>query len=237
MNKSHIFLIIISILTLLSIISFFIVFFYGGYCNKILAKFGLSTLKAEKSWAVLAWDGCLKKLHYDAEIAFIGDSLTSGGNFQDYFPDRKIINLGYGGDTIVGVTQRVSMLKNTTPEKIFLLVGINGLTNFNGDISLESYSNLLSAIKEAVPDAQVYVQSLLPISNEKTKELMCSNDTIVKFNESIKNLTEQNQMTYIDLFSKFEENNYMKADLTVDGIHINSKGYDVWTDTIADYIN
>ena len=231
------YLMIVSIITVLSIVAFCVLFFHGGYCDKVLSKLGLKRAKARTNWAIYSWDNCLEQLHYDSDIAFIGDSITRGGNFQEYFPDKKIINLGYSGDTIVGVTKRVSMLKHISPEKIFIMIGINGLTNMNGNICLETYSILLDSIKEILPMAKVYVQSVLPVSERKAKKLVCNNDTIKKFNKELKKLSEEKQMTYVDLFSVFAENNQMKANLSTDGLHINSKGYEAWTNAIADHIN
>ncbi len=237
MKIRKIYLIIASIVTILSMIAFCVLFFHGGYDDKILSKLGIKAPKSEKNWAIVSWNNSLKQVHYDSDIAFIGDSITQGGNFQKCFPDKKIINLGYGGDDIVGMTQRVSMLKNTSPEKVFIMVGINSLTNMNSDVCLETYSTLLTSVKAAVPEAEIYVQSVLPISAKKEKELFCSNDTIKKFNKEIKKLTEQNQMTYIELFSVFAENNQMNAKLSRDGLHLNSNGYEVWVGAIDNYIN
>ncbi len=237
MKIRKMYLIIASILTILSIIAFSVLFFHGGYDDKVLSKLGIKAQEPKADWAVVAWKSSLKQLHYDSDIAFIGDSITQGGDFQTYFPNKKVINLGYGGDTIVGMTQRVSMLKNTSPEKVFIMGGINSLTNMNSAICMETYSTLLTSVKEAVPEAEIYVQSVLPISEKKEKELFCSNDTIKKFNKEIKKLSEQEEITYIDLYSVFAENNQMNANLSVDGLHLNSEGYKVWIDNIKDYIN
>ena len=237
MKIRKMYLIIASIVTALSIIAFSVLFFHGGYDDKVLSKLGIKAQEAKTDWAVIAWESSLKQLHYDSDIAFIGDSITQGGDFQTYFPNKKVINLGYGGDTIVGMTQRVSMLKNTSPEKVFVMVGINGLTNMNSAVCLETYSALLDSVKEAVPEAEVYVQSILPISAKKEKMLLCSNDTIKKFNKEIKKLSEENKMTYIDLYSSFAQNGQMNENLSADGLHLNSNGYEVWVDSIEDYIN
>lgn len=235
MKIRKIYLIITSVVTILSILAFCVLFFHGGYCDKVLSKLGLKSPEKETDWAVYSWDSCLAKLHYDSDIAFFGDSITRGGDFQEYFPDKKIINLGYSGDSIESITERVSMLEHTSPEKIFVMVGINSLTDDNSDDCLERYSILLTSINDTLPEAEVYVQSILPVSKEKEKST-CSNDTIKSFNCELKKLAEQNQMTYVDLFTIFTENNQLKANLSKDGLHINSKGYEVWLDAIATYI-
>lgn len=236
MEIRKMYLIIASIVTVLSICAFCVLFFHGGYDDKILSKLGLKEPKTEKNRAVYSWNRCLEKLHYDSDIAFIGDSLTEGGDFQKCFPEKRIINLGLGGDTIVGLTERVSMLAHSSPDKVFIMVGINGLTNMNRAICLKNYSILLTSVKTELPEAEIYVQSVLPISEEKEKELICNNTTIKAFNKELKKLAEQNKMTYIDLYPVFVEDNQIKKDLTYDGLHVNTRGYEVWMDSIKDYI-
>ena len=41
---------------------------------------------------------------------------------------------------------------------------------------------------------------------------------------------------YIDIYSMYEENGYMKNEDTVDGIHLNSKDYSKWTECITQMI-
>ena len=43
-------------------------------------------------------------------------------------------------------------------------------------------------------------------------------------------------MTYIDLFSVFIEKNEPKTMLYKDDVHINTKGYEIWAETIREYI-
>ena len=237
MEIRKMYLIIASMITVLSIAAFCALFFHGGYGEKILIKLGFKEPQKETNWALFSWDSCLEKLNYDADIAFIGDSITRGSNFQERFPDKKIINLGYSGDTIAGVSERLSMLKHTSPEKIFVMVGINGLTDKSSDACLKTYAKLLASMKEELPGAEVYVQSILPLSKEKSEQLSCSNDTIQNFNMELKKLAEQHQMTYVDLFSVFIENDEMKPSLSADGLHINSDGYEAWENAIASYMD
>ena len=49
-------------------------------------------------WARVGWTNTIEKLHSNFDIAFFGNSITRGSDFQLEFTDKKIINLGYSGD-------------------------------------------------------------------------------------------------------------------------------------------
>ncbi len=88
----------------------------------------------------------MKKLNYTADIVFSGDSITAADNFQDYITDKKVVNLGRGGDIIKGVTDRIAMVQSVSPEKVFLLIGINNLTNLNEN----AYKAWIDSIREYI---------------------------------------------------------------------------------------
>lgn len=226
--------IIVTIIAIITLVLFSILFFHGKYHTKILVKLGLKERVAETNWAIFSWESCLNQLDYDADIVFFGNSITRGGDFQNSFKGKKIVNLGYSGDTINGMTQRINMVKNVSPEKIFVMIGINDLNNYNFEICVKQYSTLLKTIHEAVPDSEIYVQSVLPVHGKKEKT--CSNSTIEKFNKELEKLSAKYDMTYIDLFSVFIEKNEPKTMLYKDDVHINTKGYEIWAETIREYI-
>lgn len=235
MKKSKIYSVLITMVALFSIAAFLAVFFHAGYDDKILVKLGIRERKTEKNWAVFSWDSCLDKLEYDSDIVFLGDSITRGGDFQEYFSNKKVVNLGYSGDTVKGMAERVSMVKSTTPEQVFIMGGINSITNDSLDIQISEYEKLLKELRETCPKTTVYIQSVLPISKEKERNFR-DNSTIDEFNEKLEKLSDEYNMQYIDLFSVFFENGELKPDLSEDGIHINSAGYEVWAQSIGQFI-
>lgn len=205
----------------------------GGVLDKVLIKLNLK--EESVNYDVASWVRCIEKLDYDADIAFLGDSLTAQSNFQIAFPEFKIIELGRSGDTIEGMTNRVSMLTATTPEKIFILGGINSVRDYNVNTCLEEYEDLLIAIQTNNPDAEIYVQSVLPVSEEKEKTVL-HNTTIVKFNDGLEKFAAEYNCEYISLYDLFEQDGYINPELTADGVHLSEAGYSVWETAISDYI-
>lgn len=207
----------------------------GGYVDKIFVKLGLKQRKANINWAVFSWDSCIKKLDYEADVAFFGDSLTRGGDFQNAFCNKKIINLGMSGDTLAGMVKRVSMLESVSPEKVFFLGGINGLTDFNVKLCVEKYEELILAIKTALPKTQIYLQSLLPISHEKEGKI-CKNKTVEAFNSEIKILARKHGLEFIDLYPLYLSDGQLNPELTVDGLHLKPEGYGPWYKKLKEHM-
>lgn len=182
-----------------------------------------------------AWKSMLKQLDVDADIAFLGDSITIRGNLQQYFKDLKVVNLGCGGDTIRGVYNRADMLSYVKAEKVVVLCGVNMLRDDNVDFCKVEYAGLLNAIAEYSPGSQVYVCSILPMSKAWQDEY-CSYKTTEAFNTIIKELAEQRGMTYVDLYSGFVYENEIWPEYSVDGIHLSDAGYDKWMEILYYYM-
>lgn len=214
---------------------FYYVCHHAGYDVKLLEKLGLVEQHYHTDWSAVGWERSLNKMSYDADIVFFGDSITSGSEFQSSFANKTIVELGIPGDTIIGMTQRIGMVKALSPEKVFILGGINSLTDYNSDKVLSQYRNMIVSLIDLLPSSEIYVQSILPISNEQ-EIAVCHNESILSFNKDLESLCFDLQVTYVDLFSLYEQEGSMNPDLTKDGIHLNEDGYSLWEESIKKYI-
>lgn len=212
------------------------------YLHKVCYKYGLMQAPETEDptyWVLDGWINTLKKLNYDADIVFFGNSITRGSNFSDFFPDKKICNLGYAGDNLNGMIKRVEMgqLQSVNPEKVFIMGGINGLESQSLEQFEQQYRNLIQIIHDSLPQATLYLESILPTNHQfENGANYADNQKIVASNEIIRNIAENYQATYIDLFSVYQENGELKADYTIDGVHLQSEHYDKWANAISTYI-
>ena len=210
--------------------------------KKCLFRLGIVSEVRDDSinYSVDGWANCLKQSSYDCDVVFFGDSLTRGCNFGEYFDDKEVCNLGLAGDTLNGMKKRVGMIKAVSPEKVFILGGINGLRDHNVDVCIQRYTELLDLIEEAVPDAEIYIQSVLPIASYKESTWygggICKNSTIRAFNEKLKGLAEERGIIYIDLYSLYEKDGSLNPDYTKDGVHLNGN-YEPWAEAVRKYID
>lgn len=203
--------------------------------DKVLVKIGLKEYVAPTDWTLESWKSSLDAMDVDVDVVFFGDSITRGGAWAEAFPDVRIVNLGISGDTIRGMTSRVNMIESVNPEKVFILGGINSLTDSNSDEILKQYKQMIEAIREAVPNAELYIQSILPISKAKEKEC-ADNDVIEAFNVGLEKIADEFGATYIDIYSLYVLNGSMNIDYTKDGIHLKPEAYDGWYEAIKEYM-
>ena len=175
------------------------------------------------------------QLVYDADVVFIGDSLTRGENFQEYFPDYKIINLGLSGDTVNGIFERSHIIRRFTPEKIFIMGGVNSLKDNGVEEVISQYEAMMVELKTENPHADIYVQSVLPILNNN-EEGRLTNNNIRGLNEKLKDMSDRLGITYIDVHSVYELNGEMNPEYTKDGVHLKEEYKHLWLDLLSEYV-
>ena len=207
----------------------------GGYIDKALAKVGVKEYEPPTDWTLVSWKSSLEAMDYDADIVFFGDSITRGGQWAEAFPDKAIVNLGRSGDSLSGMINRVDMIASVTPEKVFVLGGINSLTDKNSEECIAQYRELIETVKETVPNAELYVQSVLPVTVDYQKNT-ASNESIVNFNAEIEKLADEFGITYINIFDLYAVDGALAPELTKEGIHLVTEAYDRWYDEIRPYV-
>ena len=173
---------------------------------------------------------------FGCDVLFFGDSITADSNFKEYFPELRIVNSGVYGDTVYDLQRRVAEVRDQHPEKIFLLVGINGLSAYNVEICLVEYEELLDMLREECPNASVYIQSLLPVGAEFDAYGTIANDTVRTFNRRLEAIAKERDLPYIDLYSLYVKDGALNPALTRDGLHLNFNCYGPWAEAIAEYL-
>jgi hexosaminidase len=175
-------------------------------------------------------------------VVLLGDSITEGFEVPKYFPGRRVINRGIGGDVIGnglpdddprGVLRRLdSSLFDCAATDVFLMIGINDLNSGHDvDRMAEGYREILEEIKERAPAVKVHVQSLLPTGGQFAGR----NEGVRQFNQRLKALAEEFRVHYIDLHSKFAgANGELKAEFTGDGLHLTEPGYREWLKVVEE---
>lgn len=170
---------------------------------------------------------------------FIGDSITQKGLWSELFPNANIVNRGINSDTTEGVKNRLNDIIKASPKKIFIMIGINDLyAKKTPDEIIANYKEILNQIKTGTPETQVFVQSILPVNNSiYFAGDRIQNDVVMKVNDKLKLLSREMGFQYVDVNSKVQENGQLLKSLTIDGIHLSGKGYNIWKNTIKNDID
>lgn len=226
---------IVTVAALAFAAAFILLFIKVGFLRKLLVKLGIQKQSVSMNWTAFSWESCLRKMECTADVVFLGDSLVRGGDFHKQFADTKIINLGSSGDTLSGMMGRVSTVQALEPRKVFLMGGINGLTDQNVACCISLYEDLVLELEKAMPSVPLYLQSILPLSAAKAKKL-CKNTTITAFNAGIREIAHKHGHTYIDLHSLYLRDGEMASEKSVDGIHLKPEAYEAWYQAIGPYM-
>ena len=164
---------------------------------------------------------------YQVDVAFLGDSLTDGYDLALYYPQYLTCNRGIGGDTTFDLETRLQIsVYDLKPKVAVVLIGANNLSTM-----FDNYENILSGLKENLPQTQVVLLSLTSMGQEWGK----GNELAAYNNVKIKKLADQYGFTYVDLYSPLMnvETGEIYPEYTTDGGHLTAKGYEVLTSQIT----
>ena len=171
---------------------------------------------------------------YFDDALFIGDSRTEGlrdyGTLKnaDYFCDRGLMASRIDETKVGGITVW-DKLKKKQYGKIYIMLGINEIGN---DIegTTAKYRRLVDGVKEAQPDAIIFLQANLHVASYK-EDAVINNERLNTLNANLQDMADNSRVYYIDVNGQFDdENGALIADYTSDGIHVVAKHYATWCD-------
>ncbi len=165
----------------------------------------------------------------------IGDSITEAWMWQrelETYPfERPVRNHGVGWDVTEGAVSRLPLLEPSAPDRIFIKIGTNDIS-FSVPLAdmQKDFETLLSRLRQQEPQAQIFVQSVLPRESDKLEK-------IARVNAMQAKLTQEFDAVYIDLTSVFAQpDGTLASSLTDDGLHLNAAGYALWGEALLPYI-
>lgn len=182
----------------------------------------------------------LNKLQDDVDILFVGDSITEMYDVYEFF-DGKVVNRGISSDTISGLLKRMNeSILDLNPKKVVFMMGTNDImTGRTEEEIIDGIEEVLTIIQNELPDTEIIVESLYPINKgdeEKISKIAVNirtNEVIDSINAKLVNLTSNMSIEYVDVNAYLkDENGQLNIDYTLEGLHLNSEGYQVVTDVL-----
>lgn len=185
-----------------------------------------------------------------------GQVVFTGSSLMEMFPINKLLkehgddtiiyNKGVGGfisDELLAVIDVCAI--DLMPSKVFINIGTNDLSWSSIPISqlMDNYDKIISAIEKAVPDVKIYLMAYYPVNYEAAAEEMkeClkirTNEKINTANAEVKKLAEKHGQRYIDINRNLKDDlGRLKAEYTIEGMHINEDGYRAVYDDIMAFV-
>jgi len=164
-----------------------------------------------------------------AEIVFLGNSIIDGAEWSELFKNPNIKNRGISGDFSLGILNRINEVTSSNPQKIFLMIGTNDIARgFSTGEIIQNINGILDSIEVKSPKTIVYIHSVLPVGRVRSKERPINK--IIELNKELKALCHIRNKVFINLFPIFsDKENYLSDHLSIDGLHLNGKGYSLWS--------
>ena len=181
---------------------------------------------------------------YFDDALFIGNSLvvalqkvyplnsrffaTVGLNILHVF-SKEIVTLPDG--TVSTIYDALSALDYN---KVYLMFGINELGFGTPGGFILYYNRLIDQILASAPHATVYVQSIIPIHEEKATNAgynttIVNNTNITSFNQALEQMCRDKGVCFVDVYDAFADaNGSLPAKSTPDGIHLNTADIYHW---------
>ena len=169
-------------------------------------------------------------LSYFSDAAFLGDSLTVG--FSDAIVNRAAVKSPTRGQEVA-----LDVLAAAQPKKLYILLGTNVL-NRDGDYSsfLTYYRLMLDMISQALPNTQIYVQSITPVRPEvRSSHPGLYKERLCEINNELAAIALEKNCAFLNLWEALaDDNGDLKAEYAQpDGIHIKPEGYPAWVEYLA----
>ncbi len=222
----------------------YVVFVKTDLSGRFFAKIGLSSYSSKdlrhdyQFHCLEGWANTFEKMKIESDAVFFGNSITYESDFQFYFPELRISNLGCNGDDLDDLIYRSFIIARFHPRKIFVLGGINGLVDISIEEFEKKYALLIDKIKNQSPNAKIFLQSILPVNvnMEIGSRYSGCQDKIKKANSIISLLAIKANCHYIDLYSAYEINDSLPHQYTRDGLHLYPDAYTIWAHVISPYL-
>ncbi len=236
--KGNKFILILSLVinVIMAFLLFYVSYLKSDIFLRALSKIGLSDYRIENTRYKIerrclnGWDNTLRKMDINVDAVFYGNSITYESDFQKFFPNKKICNLGCNRDNLDDLIHRSFLISSVTPQKIFILGGINGLIEMPMNDFQKKYMLLVDTIIKQNPCSEIYLQSLLPVntSMDVGGRFKWNETKIKKANNIIKNIAIDKHLKYIDLYSAYQLNDSLPRAYTRDGLHLYPGSYGIW---------
>lgn len=123
----------------------------------------------------------------------------------------------------------IQALSQEQYDRIYIELGINEIY-FNVDYFTDIYGDMIDRIKQAEPEADIYILSILPVTKRKSDSDSVRNMArVYQYNMALRTLAAEKQCYYMDLCAMYQgEDGYLPAGWSSDGVHLYAQYYSLW---------
>ena len=196
-----------------------------------------------KSWWIPRHEQKIKEVKDcggDIDLVFLGDSITHGWEkggkeiWNQYYANRKALNLGFGGDRIEQVLWRIDhgAFDGMKPKLTVLLIGVNNINQKSStpEQKVDGIRAILKRLEAKQPEMKILLLAVFPwgpTADCKKRE------GVNAINQYLPKLADGDRVFYLDIGNVFlEEDGTLPKSVMPDLLHPNAKGYTLWAEAI-----
>ncbi len=181
---------------------------------------------------------------YFADALFIGDSRTDGLALYCPVGDSKhysaacmtIFDIMDSTESFYGYYGLRNLLQGIQFGKIYFMLGINEC-GYPNESFMRAYRNAVEEIRRYQPNAIIYLQSILYVTQNHAKELpIFESDIIKEKNDLIKELANGEDIIYLEVNDALNDGtDHLPSEYTGDGVHLKASYYHLWKDYLTEH--
>lgn len=184
---------------------------------------------------------------YFDDAVFIGDSRTEGlmlygglNNATFYTHKGLMVDTIFTKEVIPEGDQKITImeaLERHKFRKVYVMLGVNELGWVYEKVFIQRYGELVDEIKRLQPDAVIYIQSIMPVSQSRSQnDKVFNNERIQLYNSLIVEMCREKGVQYLNVSEAVQDSNgVLPAEATTDGIHLKPAYCVKWRDYLKSH--
>ena len=123
-------------------------------------------------------------------------------------------------------------LEQASYSKVYIMLGMNELGWVYESVFADNYARIIDTIRESHPDATIYVQSILPVSQWKDgSNDIYTNANVVRLQKALVAMCEEKGVNYVNVAEGIQDElGYLPSEATQDGVHLTPEYCQRWMD-------
>ena len=220
--------------------------FVSALCLVLLPTFlNAAPVPVEQKTFLSKWEEAIKAFEHSDKtnppptgaILFIGSSsIRFWKTLAQDFPGHQVINRGFGGSHIIdSVVYADRIVTPYRPKMILFYAGGNDINSGKTpEQVLGDFCAFVAKVHATLPETRMAYISIAP-----NPAPWAQVDRVKAANRLIENFTKTSpRLKFIDVFPKMlGENGQPRPDIFLeDRLHMNAKGYELWTSVISNHL-
>lgn len=190
----------------------------------------------------------VKPAGYFDDAVFIGDSRTEGlrnydglGDASYYAVKGLMINTIFTEPAITINNAKMTVmqaLKQKKYNKVFIMLGLNELGWSSSGTFIVDYSKVIDQIKKDQPNAEIYVQAILPVTAKKSEsDKVYNNKRIDYYNRQLQKMAEKKGVHFLEVDKAVSnQTGCLPESASTDGIHLNNEYCKKWCEYLKAHV-